>query len=243
MGRENFEFLLRTRDKIVKSESRILKIDSDFLSNERKIAQLMFEKKYDLILPKNENWREEIEKEYQEEFGKFEDERKRQLLSLEAELLLVSKEEKETERYFKIGGILIICSLISIVGLFAWDYSNSYQNLKEIYEWIGFSFTSLCCFYWIFLGLFGSSLTHAEEHNSKNISADIESLRTERPYINNRLDARKAEYILNISRDKKIQNELDVLRTQQETLIQEKELIAKNIIKSWEDVSHLIPKN
>tara|TARA_B110000003_G_C16613640_1_gene520440 strand:- start:360 stop:1088 length:729 start_codon:yes stop_codon:yes gene_type:complete len=242
MGRENFEFLLRTRDKIVKSESRILKIDSDFLSNERKIAQLMFEKKYDLILPKNENWRAEIEKKYQEEFEKFEDERKRQLLSLEAELLLVSKEEKETERYLKIGGILIICSLISFVGVFAWDYFNSYQNLKEIFQWIGFSFVNICWIYWFFWMLLLSK-GHVEEHNSRNISADIESLRIERPYINNRLDARKAEYILNISRDKKIQNELDVLRTQQETLIQEKELIAKNIIKSWEDVSHLIPKN
>lgn len=226
MGKEDFEFLLKTRDEIIHSENRILEIDKNLSSIDEKIVALNSTLK-ELWVPKSDNWNEELNNEKMALVEKFESERIIQIEDLEHQKIEVSKYERR-EYYSLLIGAFIVLVLFAegewgILGL------SLIQNTIAVVS---------CILYWLLI--VGLSMTLADYESTTKISEKIDEILDEKAPTSN-LDARLAKYKEAVNKKNKIRLELDNLTEKAHDLIEEKRNLAEQIKMSWDKVSHLVP--
>lgn len=254
MGVKEYEFLILTRNQILSTEEKITRIDERLLSIEEEITDLRQEKRK-LKLPKSENWKEELDSEYQSQSRKFEEFKHSKLSELKSlEKRIVSSEKQFN---FWVWSTIILFSVVFVIMAILegskfifgnyFDWSDSWVLFPA--QFLGLYFIVALVMIVINLEKSPSPRNHEDfsDHTiirREDVSRKIESLdyKNKESFLGD-VNKKKRSFSRAVNRDKRIDDIINALEDEITEIIQQKENCAKEIKIKWESVSHLIPKS
>lgn len=254
MGMKEYEFLIQSRNQILNAEEKIIQIDEKLLSIEQEINKLSQEKGK-LKLPKSENWKEDLDIEYQSQLRKFEEFKKSKLSELEELERRIIDGEKSWNFWIwstilLFVGLATIFTIIEILEFIVGDFvdwdSPWIENLASIsMTYFLISVTMLI----INIGKSPSPRDHEDFSDNpiirrEDVSREIASLgyKHKESFLGD-VNKKKRSFSRAENRDRRIDTILEGLGVEITELIQEKENLAEEIKITWKGVSHLIPQS